>query len=53
MSDLIAQINAAAEAPPASAEERLALYRAAQKLANAIEDPFDTIWRVQTSVCHP
>lgn len=50
MSSLAAQIEVVANSPPVDAGERRALYDAAKKLLNIVEDPFDTIYRVNNSV---
>ncbi|KAK3945224.1 S-adenosyl-L-methionine-dependent methyltransferase [Diplogelasinospora grovesii] len=49
MSDIVAQIEALTKSPPQDPAERLALYNAMRKLSAAIEDPFDTIYRVHDS----
>ncbi|KAK3379887.1 S-adenosyl-L-methionine-dependent methyltransferase [Lasiosphaeria ovina] len=49
MADLAAQIESAAKSPPSDPAERLALYNAAQKLFYAVEDPLDSINRVNGS----
>ncbi|UKZ76825.1 hypothetical protein TrVFT333_004540 [Trichoderma virens FT-333] len=49
MSSLAAQIEVVANSPPVDAGERRALYDAAKKLLNIVEDPFDTIYRVNNS----
>lgn len=42
-----------ADAPPTDAAERQRIYAAAKKLMAAVEDPFDTIHRVNFSVGCP
>lgn len=42
-----------ADAPPTDAAERQRIYAAAKKLMAAVEDPFDTIHRVNFSVRCP
>ncbi|KAL7940842.1 S-adenosyl-L-methionine-dependent methyltransferase [Trichoderma barbatum] len=49
MSNLAVQIESVANSPPVDAAERRALYDASKKLLNAVEDPFDTIYRVNNS----
>lgn len=39
-----------AEAPPTDAADRQRIYAAAKKLMAAVEDPFDTIHRINFSV---
>lgn len=50
MSSLAEQIEAIANSPPVDAAERRALYDAARKLMTAVEDPLETIYRVNNSV---
>jgi len=50
MSDIVTQIENLTKSPPTNPSERLALYNAVKKLSVAIEDPFDTIYRVNYSV---
>ncbi|KAI1370106.1 S-adenosyl-L-methionine-dependent methyltransferase [Hypoxylon crocopeplum] len=49
MSNVIAQLEALAKAPPSDPTERLDIYNAAKKLVVASEDPFNTICRVNGS----
>ncbi|KAK3390881.1 S-adenosyl-L-methionine-dependent methyltransferase [Podospora didyma] len=49
MRDILAQIETLIESPPQDPAERLALYNAAKKLLVAVEDPFETIHRVNGS----
>lgn len=46
-------LHALADAPPTDAVERQRIYAAAKKLMAAVEDPFDTIHRVNFSVRCP
>jgi len=50
MSDIVTQIENLAKSPPEDPSERVALYNAVKKLSIAVEDPFDTIYRVNYSV---
>jgi len=50
MSDIVTQIENLAKSPPTNPIERLALYNAIKKLSVAVEDPFNTIYRVNYSV---
>ena len=49
MKAIVSQIETLVKSPPEDPTERLALYNAAKKLLVAVEDPFDTIHRVNAS----